>query len=197
MLRPIRLLTLAAAATCCGCSYLQNRTNDLLDVFRFDVGHGPGLYADARVTDFFASGLGLRSQRTAGMHGRFGFTLAEVGNSGLGIFVLAEHKPWHPTPLLPDDRSQFDANKDVIGAQFLFFVPQMAPRCGDYSVPQRGLHVADVSTSFALVYVGADVGFSPGELIDLLLGFAGIDLGDDDAFGRGEKPPDESPDTPP
>ena len=105
MLRPIRLLTLAAAATCCGCSYLQNRTNDLLDVFRFDVGHGPGLYADARVTDFFASGLGLRSQRTAGMHGRFGFTLAEVGNSGLGIFVLAEHKPWHPTPLLPDSET--------------------------------------------------------------------------------------------
>jgi hypothetical protein len=43
---------------------------------------------------------------------------------------------------------------------------------------------ADVGADVALGYVGLGLGVSPGEFVDLLLGFVGIDIGGDDMFGR-------------
>jgi hypothetical protein len=199
-MRPFRLLLVAVVATCCGCSYLKNRANDALDVFRLQASWGPGLYASARATDFCATGLGMRLQETVGMYGRYGFTdfpWPEAQALGFGVAVLEDSIPYQLEPLL-DDTSQLDDGERPVGMQVLFFLPSMGMKCeAGYSVADRGLRVADVNASLALVYVGADVGLSPGELIDLLLGFAGIDVADDDAFGRGDTKQDESPATPP
>ena len=201
-MRPFRLLLLAVVATCCGCSYLKNRANDALDVFRLQASWGPGLYASARATDFCATGLGVRLQETIGMYGRYGFTgfpWPEAQAMGLVVMVVEDSIPYKQKlePLL-DNTSQLEDGELPVGMQLLFFLPSMGMRCeAGYSVADRGLRVADLNASLAVIWVGTDVGFSPGELIDLLLGFAGIDVADDDAFGRGETKQDESPAAPP
>jgi hypothetical protein len=175
-------VVVTACALLCGCSYVKNRTNDLLDVFRFDVGFGPGLYAEARVTDFAAVGLGFRDQELASMFGRF-VGNPEVSSVALGPFVLGGRVSLDMKPLLPGDTSGFRYGQDVPGTQILF-IPGDAPRCNGYSFAERGLRMADVGADVALGYVGLGLGVSPGEFVDLLLGFVGIDIGGDDMFGR-------------
>lgn len=165
-----------------GCSYLKNRANDVFDVFRFDVGWGPGLYSEARATDFAAVGIGLRDQQLASLYGRF-VGNPEVFSVALGPFVLGSRTSLDMEPLLAGDPTHFDIRQDIPGTQVLF-LPAEAPRCSGYSLSKRGFHIADVGADLALGYVGVGVGVSPGEFVDLLLGFVGIDLAGDDVFGR-------------
>lgn len=176
-----RALATSLLLPLCGCSYLENRANDLFDVFSVRVGTGPGLYAGARVTDFTATGLGYRMLRMAGTHGRFGFGDADVSSMAVAILVQDGFQPWDAAPLLGDP-SRRDPPAHL-GAQYLFFLPRDELHCGTYSIERRGLRVADVNASVAVGWVGLDVGFSPGELLDLLFGLAGIDLAGDDASG--------------
>jgi len=186
---------LAACLLLCGCNYVKNRVNDLLDPFRFDVGIGPGLYAEARATDFAAVGVGARFQEIVAMHGRFVSTDIDAFALGLGPFVLGSHHALDLQPLLAADPSEHDADHGVVAAQFLFF-PSMGMKCeAGYELANRGLRLADLGGTLALGYVGVGAGLSPGEFVDLLLGFVGIDIAGDDGFGRPE-PPAEEPTVP-
>ena len=95
-------------------------------------------------------------------------------------------------PLLPGDTSGFRYGQDVPGTQILF-IPGDAPRCNGYSFAERGLRMADVGADVALGYVGLGLGVSPGEFVDLLLGFVGIDIAGDDVADR---EPAEKPEAP-
>lgn len=180
-------MVLAAALAACltGCSYLHDRVNDLLDPFRVDVGFGPGLYADARATDFLAVGAGGQTLDTAGIHGRFVGT-ARLGQVGLpGLVMCGEVRDAEMTSLL-GDKSEFDEQRDVVPCQVLVLFPAMhAGRTGisDWWRADRDLHVADLGASLT-VFVGVSIGFSPGEVLDLLLGFVGVDLARDDVAGK-------------
>jgi hypothetical protein len=178
---PARTLMLLAAAAAGGCSYVKNRTNDLLDVFRFDVGWGPGLYAEARVTDFAALFLGYRDLQLAGMHGRF-VGSATAMDLGLGPVVWGGSTQ-NTVPLLPGDTSQFDVDYAVPRRPMVGEMLVLPVYIGT-SLSPRGLRSTDLGADVTLGYVSVGVGFSPGEFIDLLLGFFGIDLGGDDVFGR-------------
>ena len=176
----------AAVAACfAGCSYLHDRVNDLLDPFRVDVGFGPGLYADARVTDFLAVGAGGQTLDTAGIHGRFVGT-ARLGQVGLpGLVMFGEPRNVEMTPLL-GDTSEFDWQRDIVPGQVLLLFPAMhtgRTAVSDWSLAKRDVHVADLGASLT-VFVGVSIAFSPGEVLDLLLGLVGIDLAGDDVAGK-------------
>jgi hypothetical protein len=168
-----------------GCAYLKDRANDVLDVFWSDVGIGPGLYVSARATDFLAVGFGYKEQAIAGLHGRFAGTGSSLA-VGLGPAVIGNDR-FDCSPVLPQDPSVFDAEQEPPASQLLV-VPCSFEHAGfepcDYSEGHRDLHFLDVNAGAALLLVGARVGFSPGELLDCVLGLFGIDLAADDGFGR-------------
>jgi len=177
--RGSRLATIAALLAGSGCTYLRDRANDLLDPFRVDVGVGFGLYADARATDFVATGVGVHALHAAGWHGRHVGT-GELGGLGLGLLMLGDAE-FAMSPLLGEPASFVRAH-DVVPGQLLVFACN-GMKCGlvRYTLAERGLHVADVGASATIGVVGVGLGFSPGELLDCLLGFFGIDIAGDDA----------------
>ena len=183
---------MAACLLLCGCSYVKNRVNDLLDPFRVDVGVGPGLYAEARATDFAAVGLGARLVRTARWSGRFVSSRGWTESLALGPFILGNSTATGVQPVLPDDPSKYESGDGPVPGQILFLPLGGIGSCADiYRFHERGVRILDVGADVALGYVGAGVGFSPGEFVDLLLGFVGIDIAGDDAFGRPEPPAEE------
>lgn len=188
------VLVAAATGMLGGCSYLKNRTNDLFDVFRFDVGWGPALYAEARATDLVAVGLGVRYQESAGMHGRFVADDFPHEAVALGPFVFGSSGSWTALPILAGGTSRYDLHRDVVPTQILCFPLMGFGSCAnDYVLSRRGLHVADLGADIAVGYVGLGVGVSPGEFLDLLLGLVGIDLARDDVFGSDPPPTSGTP----
>lgn len=163
------------------CGYLRDRAHDLLDPFRVDVGYGLGIYADVRATDWLAAGAGLHQVHTAGVHGRFVGT-SQTRQLGIPLSMLGETES-EMTPLL-GGTSRFDWRRDVVPGQILVFPVMHLGRTGILacSLAERDVRVADLGASLTLGVVGVSLGFSPGEVLDLLLGIVGIDLaGDDDA----------------
>ena len=184
------------------CSYLKNRTNDLLDVFWVDVGVGTGVYVDARASDFLWQGVGFHSYaEVASLHGRFAGSPDHMRGFGLPTlwllgYTICDYRPreWGLLPVLDGDRSKYDLNMEQPWSSYCLFFPGLSivdppPDVPSYSVGKRGLRVADVGVHVQCL-VGARLGLSPGEFLDLLLGFVGIDLGGDDAFGA--SPPDRA-----
>jgi len=178
----MRGVALAAALAATSCSWCHDRTNDLLDPFRIDVAFGPGLYVDARATDFLALGAGAHYVDTAGLHGRFVGT-GELFGVGLPFFLLG-HTEQDMAPLLAD-ASEYDPLRDILTTQLLVTPAVSFARCGPdpVSVAERGVRVADLGATATLGIVGIGVGFSPGELLDLVLGFVGLDIAGDDVAG--------------
>lgn len=174
-------VAVVASALLGSCSYVKNRANDLLDPFRLDVGFTPGLYAEARATDFAALGLGVRGGTIVGLHGRFAVQHDTV-NLGVGPVMLGDVIQPEASALLGGE-SSYDRHHDAVPCQ-MFFIPLLgSEHAPDWSLARRSVHVADVGASVAVGLVGAGVGFSPGEFVDLLLGFVEIDLAGDDDFG--------------
>lgn len=181
--RTLRWASLVAAAASGGCSYFANRANDLLDPFQFAVGVGPGMYADVRATDFAATGLGYRDMTAVGTLGRYLITDADMFSFAAG-FVVSEVQTIHGAhAVLPGDPSQPDPLL-WSAMQLLIVLPMGAGPCDLYSLSERGLHMADIRAGVGLGYLGLDVGFSPGQFVDLLLGVVGIDIAGDDVFGN-------------
>jgi hypothetical protein len=175
-------LALAVGGLLGGCNYARNRVNDLLDPFQCAVGVGPGLYADVRVTDFAATGLGCRDMTAVGALGRHVITEAEMHSLGAGVVVWQLQTIHDSHPSLPGDPSQ-PGLLLWSATQMLIVLPVGAGICDGYSLSERGLHAADLRAGVGLGYLGLDIGFSPGQFVDLLLGFVGIDLAGDDVFG--------------
>lgn len=198
MLRGARTTVALLFVSCSGaCGYLRDRAHDLLDPFRVDVGYGLGLYADVRATDWLAAGAGLHRMHTAGLHGRF-VGSSTIGQAGLPLMMAGEAKS-AMAPLL-GGTSRFDWRRDVVPGQILVFPMMHTGRTGmsAWSLAERDVRVADVGASLTVGVVGVSVGFSPGEVLDLLLGVVGIDLAGDDDASRPPPPPatDEPPAAP-
>ena len=174
------------------CGYLRDRGHDLLDPFRVDVGYGLGLYADVRATDWLATGAGLHRVHTAGLHGRFVGT-SKTGQIGLPLILAGEARS-EMAPLL-GGTSRFDWRRDIVPGQILVFPAMHMGRTGTsaWSLADRNVRVADVGASLTLGVVSVSLGFSAGEVLDLLLGVVGIDLAGDDDASRPPPPADASP----
>jgi hypothetical protein len=140
----------------------------------------------------------LHHVKNAGLHGRFVGT-STLGQVGFPLTMLGE-PTFTMTPLL-GGASRFDWERDIVPGQFFLVIPVMhAGRTGisAWSLANRDVRVADVGASLTLGVVGVSVGFSPGEVLDLLLGVVGIDLAGDDDASRPPPPPatDEAPAAP-
>ena len=181
------LLLITTIALLPSCSYVQNRTNDLLDVFWLDVDVGVLAAAEVRATDFCAVGVGasLQSVPLVHVHGRH-FGHVERMSGGLPVYwSISMYKNDEMVPFL-DGTPAYSSIVQPPPCNYLLFYPEefFVDRHGDarYRIGRRGLRVLDCAVGASLG-VGVRVGFSPGHLLDFLLGWFGLDLAGDDAFG--------------
>lgn len=169
----------AASASLAGCSYLHNRANDALDVFTCDGSVGPGLYAEVRATDLLAVGLGGHDVEYAGQHGRF-VVRGRRSSTAIGPLIWGFVDDDEPVPVFAGDPSRMGPLVEPPPSQLLFLPADQTG--SDFAPWTRGLHAADVDVTVTLGWVGGRLGFSPGELLDFVLGIFGLDLAGDDAL---------------
>ena len=205
-LRRVRraILLVLFAALLPGCTYLKNRATDLLDVVWLDVGVGPGLYAEGRISDFLIQGAGFQCHLVnLGLHGRY-FGIGHLGGIGLPTLTMAGctvsiHNPAYlgMVPMLGGG-SQYDScHIEPPWSSTCLFLPgvcvvERPSSVPDYSAEKRKLRVADIGA--AVQYgVGVRAGFSPGELYDFVWGLFGADPAADDVFVPWETAPEPDP----
>lgn len=143
------------------------------------MGFAPGLHVEARATDFAALGVDVKGGDVVGRHGRFAVRY-RTANVAVGPLILGEVFRLEASPLVGE--STYDDDHDMVPAQVVVVLRMGVEHARPWSLERRGLHVADLGANAAVVVVGG-VGFSPGELVDLLLGFVGIDIAGDDVAG--------------
>lgn len=205
-LRRVRcaLLLVLFTAALPGCTYLKNRANDLLDVVWLDVGVGPGLYAEGRISDFLIQGAGFQCHlANLSLHGRY-VGLGRLGGMGLPTLTMAGctmsiHDPAYigMVPIL-GGRSKYDpCHVEPPWSSCCLFFPGLClierPKfIPEYSAVERKLRVADIGA--AVQYgIGVRAGFSPGELYDFVWGLFGGDPAEDDVFVPGESALEPAP----
>ena len=171
------------------CSYIEARAADFLDVFMIEASYGPGVHAGIQLTDFVGTGVGYSSQTGVGLYGRYA-GVAEREAAGLPTIYLSRLKS--TSSLQPVIESSIPPPSDTVlspGFQgnilmapwYWWWKPAAAPHDWFY----RGIRSFDVSVGFS-AGVGAHVGFSPGELLDFLLGWTTLDIAGDDVSDQEE-----------
>ena len=68
--RSVGIIVLAAALCCGGCTYLEDRGNDFLDIVWVDAGYGLGLGIDFQVSPLVQSGWGVHGLVKCGLQRR-------------------------------------------------------------------------------------------------------------------------------
>jgi hypothetical protein len=182
-LKILLLVTIVACGTGCTTGYWLDRGRDLADVG--SVSFGFGLGAKARVSTLQVGALGAFE----GLGLRRGAIFCESGSFNEGVF------PWFPVPIgkvlfplnveecrLSD--SVFEKrgkDYDVSSAVPVFLMPFWD--LGNlYSAPP--IHYYSEIEAVVALGLSVRVGFNPGELLDFLLGFAGVDMFNDDLERR-------------
>ena len=180
-------LAVALAALCAGCAspYWQNRRADAADVFTATVGIGLG--ATARIGPLHA-GLGANADL-------YGIEAGEVGSLGslAGAIVGAGDRASDACYLFAAaseiDLGSRSAARGKNVAYRPSGIPFWNPPWSESPNPARWTQI-EVAAG---LLVGFRLGFNPGELLDFVLGFFGVDIYDDDiARGEGKKPHAES-----
>jgi hypothetical protein len=170
---------LLATAVLAGCSYAEARWRDLGDIFRVEGHLGPCLQADLKATELLHLGFG------SSQGGRSGFNY--------GIWetqtVLEHHLPWSLIQSItePDLEALHTISWGLEAPQHRCYI-LLPGVMNDSSLGVDGLHFFDLELGLYVLFPGARVGFSPGELLDFVLGFWTFDLaGDDDPEDRAAK----------
>ncbi len=179
----LRLLSFSLLVFCCagfpsGCAYLENRKQDLYDVVWVDGSFGFGIQADFQVTELVHSGFGVHFCDKNGFYRGQGHRWCE---NGYGLFFNRHIQSWlkHPGPLI---RSGYLVNVpgilDMCSGEH-YFSERTEKRVG-WNPERPFLNALDVDFGLYLVCVNCRVGLSPGEFVDFLAGWFGIDVGVDD-----------------
>ena len=169
-MRRVLLLPLVAGLLG-GCQYVQARGRDFLDIFRLEGHMGPGLQADTKLTDLVHLGLG--SSRGA----RHGFNYGVVETHQ----VMEHHFPVSMVNSIiePDNEALHTISWDLESTQHRCYI--LLP--GVIHESTQGvdaLHFFDVELGLYVLFPGARIGLSPGELLDFILGIWTFDLAGDD-----------------
>ena len=191
--RGVACTALAAvlASLCAGCAspYWRGRRADAADVFTATAGIGIG--ATARIGPLHA-GLGANTDF-------YGIEAGESVQGGLGLLVVgagyeASDAAFGPfgrsvVHLGTDARRRGKNNVPPSGERGLRPIPFWDPPEPAGGNPARWTQIEVAAGLLG----GVRLGFNPGELLDLLLGFFGVDLYDDDIAGlpSDEKTPAE------
>lgn len=170
----LRMILVGLASGCRGPGPVADRLRDLADCWTLTVSAGPEASATVHLTDALHLAAG------GGVHVEAGLAGGRPGAAGVAVIGLPA------APLLEDG---------VLHGRYLFTEASGAWRADDvedecYIVHALDLppthprthavRALDVEVGGALL-LGARFGFSPGELVDFLLGFVGVDLARDDA----------------
>ena len=195
MKRPLLILPLLALAAVlasgCASPYWQNRRADAADVFTATIGVGLG--ATARIGPLHA-GLGGNFDLygiEAGKVGELGNTGALVLDSGGHFAGDASLIAWGTSriDLLGEGHAR---GKQVYSDRGSFGrIPFWNPPTPESQNPARWTQI-EVAVG---LLGGLRLGFNPGELLDFVLGFFGIDIYGDDLASAEPEPHAESAET--
>jgi hypothetical protein len=200
-----KLLPLLALIALCGsgCStavgyYFGNRAKDFGECFRLNAGLGVGLGVDAKVAGLLHVGFsgGVSSPRYS-MGWRYGapfaFGLGDPGGSLIGDvhtpvshYLAPDGYKWllhmgEAYPTRPGGRRTsvhgcywfLPAAFSGVNKKWLWSEQARPPTW-------ERLHIFDIELGATLGFVHAQAGFSPGEFVDFVLGWFGVDIADDD-----------------
>jgi len=153
---------------------MKNRGSDFADCFKGDVGLGLGVDAQIMATDYIGTGVGASSVYKTGFKGRYngswedyhvGFGIVDYGDFGWDIQPAeTENQPPAKTKI----RSFCGINPSWSDEPKLAF-------------PKKPfLDKFDIEAGGTWLVAGFRVGFSPGQLLDFIIGWTGIDIADDD-----------------
>lgn len=174
--------------TMSGCAstkaYFADRGHDALDIFTVTAGVGVG--AKARVGPCML-GSGLLFDIMGLQRGEFYFLddMKDQGNGGDFMLVFAASEIFHSSPYV---RQRGLINEEV---QYIFLFPEDIKK-----IPAQYFTQIEVACG---LLGSVRFGFNPGELLDFLLGWFGIDIyGDDIEMNkmreeRAKKPPQAPP----
>lgn len=155
-----RTLLVVVAAALVSCAYLQDRGRDVLDVVDIEYGTGgKGAAVEVQATEFFGTGIGLDPEyETTEFYGRRKY---EHSGTYAGIGLLST-----------EFRGACAGEITSAGFRLSWPFPQ---------------YVSFLRTGGTISVPGARGGLyvNPGEIVDLVLGLATIDLADDDGLPRG------------
>ena len=185
-------LAMVLATFCAGCAspYWQNRRADAADVFTATVGVGMG--AAARIGPL-NGGLGIMADlygQRGGESGNFGQTPENLPTSLSAVTICYSYEWFLPQR----DEAQTERamargkvhHSEWPGAGFP--VPFVDPPVDFISQKVARGHPqwTQIDLSVGLIG-GARLGFNPGELLDFILGFFGVDIYGDDLEGAQEE----------
>lgn len=153
-----------------GCGFLSQRGEDFLDIWRADL-HSfsvPGVWVHAG--PILHTGLGSTRLRYHGPAPGIGhiYNQQPSGEAACSdVYILLYHF---------SSAAGLEPKKD--GHKCLGILPGLF-HTGAHDRPV--IHLFDIEVGVNLFIIGVDAGFSPGQLLDFLLGWFGIDIAEDDA----------------
>lgn len=194
------IIILTTQFTCASVgNYAKNRGNDFLDVFKVKGGVGIGIEADVKMTDLLHVGLGGSLLANAGIYGRkvvSGFEsnsnppMPQLFPGFSANMIFSETKEITPffitrahleinDDIFSDKRREFG---DCTEREYCYLSPLISGDKLNYDTKDTPslLRRFDIEAGATLGIVGGRVGFSPGELVDFILGIFTIDIAKDD-----------------
>jgi hypothetical protein len=218
LLRATLLLLLAIPGI--GCVYLTDRALDFLDPYRISVGAGSAIGARTSNLGLWDTGLMIGIKPNAAALGwRYGKPL--FFNQKDGTFDADQAQIFISSSIRSFDyaNGSYQSGTESFAVLPVFFtLTDATPTRYDWTVPETEalfddlhylwsvetfennrfaqIHAFDIELDFGL-FVYMENGFSPGEVVDFLLGFLTIDIAqDDNRLGLGDPPAGEL-ETPP
>jgi hypothetical protein len=173
----VRRLAPLLLITFCGCSYFSGRWDDFADCWRLEgnlavptaiwVHAGPVAHLGVGGVDNFE----LHSTEFKSMSSGPRYHLPERARRGAAErYFLVVHR------VTDQDMKGRGGERNL--HECFGILPGILHRTGQ---DRDLLHLWDVEVGVSPLFVGLNIGVSPGELLDFLLGWFGIDLGGDDA----------------
>ena len=205
-----RVLLLVLACTVPSCAYFRDRAIDFVDQFRVRIGAGTPIGVRGRAVGVIDTGLMIGVKPRISSIGIDYSTLLFLNQSdGLMDSDQAEVvKATSVRGLSLGDGSYMTGRNSVAVLPALFTWTDSTPTDMEWRVPEEGntfndthwlwhketfkqnrwaqIHAFDIELGVGL-FLYADVGYSPGETLDFLLGIIGIDIAKDDGKGRASR----------
>jgi len=181
--RAVAVLSMAVLAAAPGCRYLAARGKDLSDIIAPGFSPGGGTGARAGLTRFVAVEVmaqkdetfaGWRSRTPRWIESSYGLLFATWRMPGLGteerperrwfdVFTTSRRRILHP------NREHFEDRRHTM---FIY----------SGGSGQRWIDFLDVEVGASAFVGGVELAVRPGEFLDFLLGFFGLDIGEDDTL---------------
>lgn len=173
------VLALAPVLVMAGCApYLQDRTSDLLDSFTFTSEAG-SIGASVQAGP---AGLGLNTvQPVLVRHNSFGLSGGRLGLVKIEESTLVVWRAQHVYAEPLEERHKGFSTESIFPVPYLW-------QQVDYDARERNLAPRYTQIELAAGFIGGwRLGANPGEWLDFLLGWAGLDLYGDDVAVREAK----------